>query len=372
MEDDSNATGTLQDTARLFEGPLGIRSLALTGLFILALFYTLYFARDIFLPVILAILLNFLLAPLVRGLTRIHIPEPVGAGVVLIVVLASITILGWQLSGPISEWVDRAPEIMDKLSGQIEKWRRPVDKVTKVTEQVENMAGNATAQGKPGTSKQPQVTIKQTSLVQVLFNRTWNLLFSLAVLVILLYFLLASGDLFLRKLIKVLDRLADKKRAVQIARDIEDSISKYLVTVSAINACLGLAGAAALWALGMPTPILWGAMAGLFNFVPYLGALTSIAIFTLVATATFDSVGHALMVPASYLVIASIEGGFITPWIMGRRMILNPVVVFIGLIFWEWLWGIPGALLAVPILVITKIFCDHIEPLAPIGEFLGQ
>jgi predicted PurR-regulated permease PerM len=159
---------------------------------------------------------------------------------------------------------------------------------------------------------------------------------------------------------------------VQIAREIEDNISKYLVTVTLINACLGLAGGFVLWLIGMPSPFLFGAMAGLFNFVPYLGAAVSIGIFTLVSTATFDNLGYALLAPGAYLVLEVLEGNFITPWIMGRRLTLNPVMIFIALTFWGWIWGIPGALLAVPFLAMFKIFCDHIEPLAPIGEFLGE
>jgi predicted PurR-regulated permease PerM len=127
----------------------------------------------------------------------------------------------------------------------------------------------------------------------------------------------------------------------------------------------------AFWALGMPSPMLWGAMACLLNFIPYLGALTVIVTVTVVAAATFNSIGHALLVPFVYFVLATLEGNFVTPWIIGRRMTLNPVMIFIGLTFWGWLWGIAGVLLAVPMLVMFKIFCDHIEPLAPIGEFLG-
>jgi predicted PurR-regulated permease PerM len=144
------------------------------------------------------------------------------------------------------------------------------------------------------------------------------------------------------------------------------------VTAAAINACLGTAGGIAFWLIGLPNPALWGMMGAVLNFIPYLGALTTITIVTLVATATFQSLGHALLAPACYLALATIEGNFVTPYIMGRRLMLNPVVIFIGVTFWGWLWGIPGALLAVPMLVMFKIFCDHSEPLAPIGEFLGK
>lgn len=357
----------LTETARLFEGSMGIRSIALTGLFIFACFYTLYFAREFFLPVVLAIVFMFLLNPVVRALKRMHIPEFIGAALVIVGLFAFVGLIGYQLSGPLTEWLQKAPDIGQKLQNGIRNVKKPVEQVSKAGEQVQKLTSIS-----PEGQKPPQrVEIKQPGLLDGLFSRTWNFLLGLMVMVILLYFLLASGDLFLRKLIHVLPRFEDKKTAVQIARTIEDHISKYLLTVGLINAGLGTAGGLVFWALGMPSPMLWGAMAGLLNFIPYLGALTVILTVTIVATATFSSIGHALLVPFAYFILASLEGNFVTPWIIGRRMTINPVMIFLGLTFWGWLWGIAGVLLAVPMLVMLKIFCDHIEPLAPIGEFLG-
>ena len=155
-------------------------------------------------------------------------------------------------------------------------------------------------------------------------------------------------------------------------REIENHISKYLITVAIINACLGTAGALVFWALGMPNPALWGALGFLLNFIPYLGALTEMIVVGVVASATFPNLGHALLVPAAYLGLGTLEANLITPYIMGRRMTLNPVVVFAAVTFGGFLWGILGVFLAVPALVMLKIFCDHIESLAPIGEFLGN
>lgn len=357
----------LEDTVRLFSGPLGIRSIALTGLFIFACFYTLYFAREFFLPIVLAIVFMFLLNPLVRMLKRIRIPEFVGAALVIVALFTLIGFVGYKLSGPLTEWLQKAPEIGQKLQDGIRSFKKPVEQVSKAGEQVEKL----TSISPEGQKPPPKVELKQPGVLDGLFSRTWSFLLGLMVMVILLYFLLASGDLFLRKLIHVLPRFEDKKTAVQIARKIEDHISRYLLTVGMINAGLGTAGGLAFWALGMPSPMLWGAMACLLNFIPYLGALTVIVTVTVVATATFSSIGHALLVPFVYFVLATLEGNFVTPWIIGRRMTLNPVMIFIGLTFWGWLWGIAGVLLAVPMLVMLKIFCDHIEPLAPIGEFLG-
>jgi predicted PurR-regulated permease PerM len=265
--------------------------------------------------------------------------------------------------------VDRTPEIMSNISTEFQRLKKPVEKVTQATEQVSKMAQVGTStQGK----KPAEVELKRPAIIDGWFSKTRDAVLELVVFLVMLYFLLSSGDLFLRKLIHVLPRFEDKKRAVLIMRQIEDHISKYLLTVAMINACLGAAGGLAFWALGMPNPALWGALAFLLNFIPYLGALAEILIVGLVAIATFPHLSHALLLPACYLGLATIEANLFTPYIMGRRMTLNPVVIFVAVTFGGFLWGILGVFLAVPTLVMLKIFCDHIEPLAPIGEFLGS
>ena len=204
-----------------------------------------------------------------------------------------------------------------------------------------------------------------------MFGGTGALLSGTVVVGVLLYFLLASGDLFLRKLINVLPTLSDKKRAVEMAREMEKQVSTYLFTVTLINIGVGVAVGTGVALLGMPNPMLWGALACVLTYVPYLGAAVGIGVLALASVLTFDDLGHALAVPAVYVVVSFLEGNFVTPAVLGRRLILNPVVIFIGLLFWFFLWGIPGALLAVPTIVIFKIVCDHVEGLATIGEFFG-
>jgi predicted PurR-regulated permease PerM len=358
----------LQETVNAFERRQGMRSFALTGLLLLACFYTLYLAQGFFAPLVLAIVLNFFLSPFVRVLGKAWIPAPAAAGIVMLACGCVLGFLIYQFSGPVSEWVERTPQIMSNISTEFQKLKKPVEKVTQATEQVSKMAQVGTAPGK----KPAEVELKRPGLADGWFSKTRDAVLELVVFLVMLYFLLSSGDLFLRKLIHVLPRFEDKKRAVLIMRQIEDHISKYLLTVAMINACLGAAGGLAFWALGMPNPALWGALACLLNFIPYLGALAEILIVGLVAAATFPHLSHALLVPACYLGLATIEANFFTPYIMGRRMTLNPVVIFVAVTFGGFLWGILGIFLAVPALVMLKIFCDHIEPLAPIGEFLGS
>jgi predicted PurR-regulated permease PerM len=172
-------------------------------------------------------------------------------------------------------------------------------------------------------------------------------------------------------LIKLLPTLSDKKRAVSIAQEIESQVSRYLFTVTIINCCLGLAVGTTVGLLGIPNPVMWGAMVAILNFVPYLGALTGIICMTIGAVLSFDSLGYALMFPAVYLGFGTLEGNFITPWVMGRSLTLNPVLILFSLVFWGWMWGIAGVILAVPILAAFKIFCAHIKPMEPLAEFLS-
>jgi predicted PurR-regulated permease PerM len=190
-------------------------------------------------------------------------------------------------------------------------------------------------------------------------------------MLILLYFLLAYDGVFLGKLIKLLPTLSDKKRAVLIAHEIEAQISRYLFTVTLINLCLGTAVGTAVGLLGLPNPMMWGALVAGLNFVPYLGALTGIILMTLGAALSFSSLSYALIFPGVYFLLATLEGNFITPFVMGRSLTLNPVLVLLSLMFWGWMWGIAGILLAVPILATFKIFCSHIEQMEPLAEFIS-
>ncbi|HEV7516605.1 MAG TPA: AI-2E family transporter, partial [Thermoanaerobaculia bacterium] len=258
------------------------------------------------------------------------------------------------------------------VEDKLRQFRRPVLLFGRATEQVAKMTDVAAP---PASPKTPPVTVAVPagpSLGARLLDRTTELAGNGAVLLILLYFLLASGDLFLRKLVKVLPSLSDKKRAIEIARQVETDISAYLSTVAMINLGLGVGVAVAMTLIGLPNPLLWGAMAALTNFIPYLGAMSCYVALALAGFLTFNDLSHALLPVGAFLCLNVVEAYFVTPMVLGRRLTLNPVVLFLGLTFWGWMWGIAGALLAVPIMVVFKIFCDHIEPLAPIGEFLGD
>jgi len=349
--------------AELSQRTFDVRSIALTGLFVLAVFYSLYFMRSILLPIVLALLLSYLVRPIVRGLARLKIPLPVGAAFVLIGLLAVVGYGMSALATPAVGWLQKAPAGLAELQYKLLPVKKSVAQVTQASGEIEKLA---TADAETKT-----VEVKRHPITEMLFIRTPEFIVSAVLLSILLYFLLVYDQVFIAKLVKLLPTLSDKKTAVGIAHDIEAQISRYLFTITAINACLGLAVGTAVALLGLRNPVMWGVMVALLNFVPYLGALTGIICMTIGATLSFDSLGYALIFPAVYLAFGALEGSFITPWVMGRSLTLNPVVILLSLTFWGWMWGIIGIILAVPILSAFKIFCAHIKPMEPLAEFLS-
>jgi len=364
----ADATAPAPDIGRTVAAAVAprARSIEATILTALALLYSLYLAREFLIPIAFALLLNFLLSPLVRRLLRWGITPPVSAALVVVLLIGAVAEGIYQLSGPAQRWAVTAPESFSRAEHRLRTIIRPVQQVTK---NVERAADAVSAQN--GNS--PSVVVQTgPSVTSRLFGTTQRIAAGLLEIFILLYFLLAGGDLFLQKLIKVLPHFNDKVKAVEIARATESAVSAYLSTAFLVNLLEGSVVAGVFWLLGMPTPLLWGTLVFCFEFVPYLGALAAVIVFTVAGLTTFDEVPRALLVPGSFLAINLLQANVVTPLLLGHRLTLNPVAIFIGLSFFFWIWGVPGAFLAVPLLASFKIFCDHIESLAAIGEFLGQ
>ena len=352
--------------ADLLRKPFDIRSLALTGLFILAVFYTIYFTRAVLLPLVLALLLSYLLRPIIRALSRARIVPALGSAIVLICLIGLMSYAVSALAAPVSGWLEKAPYSVQQLQRKLMPLKQPMQKVAQASGEIEKLATPG-----PPTPKQQSVEIRRHPITEMLVLRTPEVIVTTVLVLILLYFLLAYDGVFLGKLIRLLPTLSDKKRAVSIATEIEGQVSRYLFTQTLINLGLGIVVGTTVGLLGLKNPIMWGVMVATLNFIPYLGALTGIICISLGAILSFDSLGYALMFPGIYLLFATLEGNLITPWIMGRSLTLNPVMILLSLTFWGWMWGIVGIVLAVPILAAFKIFCGHIEPMHPIADFLS-
>jgi predicted PurR-regulated permease PerM len=357
----------LENIESTMETQPAIRSIAATLLVVIASFYTLYFARAFFLPVTFGLLLNLLLSPVVRAMKRARIPYPLGAAIVVLTIVAAVALGGYFLSDPAQEWLTKAPQTVAAANVKIRKLRRPMEQASKTADQMARVAATGSS-----TPRVQEVTLAGPTLMDRFVETSASFIVGALETLVLLYFLLASGNLFLQKLTKMLPEFKDKKKAVAIARETETSISTYLSTVSLINVVEGGVIALVMWALGMPNPVLWGVLVLFLEFIPYLGALLMVGVLTLAALSTFDNAVHIIAVPASYLAINLLQAYVVTPLLLGRRLTLNPVAILIGLILWWEVWGVAGAFIAVPLLATLKILCDHIETLAPVGEFLGD
>ncbi len=338
---------------------------ALTALLVLAVFYTLYITRELTLPIVLAMLLAMVLMPAVRALVRWHIPRALASAFLVLGLLGGLVYGGYTLSEPASLWLQKAPQMVNELERKLRPIQKKVQEVDKAAQQVEKIT-------QPPQPRRQTVQLQETGVRQYVLSQTQQVITGTLIMFFLLYFMLATGDRLLSRSLGLLGSRPARERAKEIGARVVHSISVFLGTMALINIVFGAATALLMYLLGMPNPVLWGALAALLNFVPYLGALVTVAILSVVALLSFDDVGQALLVPATFLVLNSLEGDVLTPWLLGRRLSLNPLVIFLGLVFWGWLWGGFGAFLAVPILVTVKEICDNIEHLTPYGRILGR
>jgi predicted PurR-regulated permease PerM len=346
--------------------PSDLGSIFQGGLFLLALLAALYAAREIVLPVVLALILKLLLEPALRMLERLRVPRMLGALLLIGMLFGTIVAFGTALSGPAATWAAKLPEGVPRLQEHLSFLQAPIEAIRGFLQQAQGyVSGDA-----PATARPPQTLTIGAGLWTTLFSGTRAFVGGFFETILVLFFLLVSGDTFLRRLVEILPRFSDKRQAIEMSQHIEDDISAYLITVTIMNAAVGLATALVMWLCGMGDPILWGAVAFLLNYVPILGPLIALVTFTLAGLLTTNTLWYALLPAALYLIIHLIEGETITPMLLARRFTLNPVLVIIALIFWYWMWGVPGAILAVPMLAIAKIICDRVRVLSTFGHFL--
>jgi predicted PurR-regulated permease PerM len=334
----------------------------LGGLFALALLTAVSVAADIVLPLVLAVVLKLLLQPAMRKLERWHVPRILAALLLILVVFGTIVGLGAAIEGPASTWAAKLPEGIPRLQERLSFLQSPINTLQRFLQQVEGYGQPA---GAPAA-----VSAGGSTLMTQLFAGTRDFASGFFTTILFLLFLLMSGDTFLRRLVEILPSFSNKRQAVDISQQIESDISAYLITITLMNAAVGVATALVMWLTGIGDPILWGAVAFLLNFVPILGPIVGVVTFLLAGLLTIDPLWQALLPAGLYLGIHLIEGEVITPMLLARRFTLNPVLVIISLVFWFWMWGAPGAILSVPMLAITKIICDRVRPLAAFGHFL--
>jgi predicted PurR-regulated permease PerM len=359
------------------------QGLALVILATIAVVFALEWAQSFFIPVLLGILLAYTLNPLVEWLEQIRIHRVAGASLVIVAVVCALVFGTYSLRGQMLTVIEQLPEVASQLSTNLAKLGKgqldTMQKVQTAASQLEQAASQAT--GIPSTPKKPatRVVIDDPSAFKM-GNFLWagsmgavGYVVQATMVLFLVFFLLLSGDTYKRKLVRLTGpSLSSKKITVQILSDINHSIQRYMFMLLITNILVALLAWMAFHWIGLDNAGAWAVAAGLLHIIPYLGP-GLIAIATgMVALMQFDSFTMALLVAGAWLVIAITVGTFVTTWMTGRIARMNSAAVFISLLFWGWLWGIWGMLLSVPIIVIVKVVSEHVEPLQPMAELLGE
>jgi predicted PurR-regulated permease PerM len=342
-----------------------LRTVSLATLAAVAAIGALYLGREFFVPIAVALLFNALLRPLVRGLERMRVPAPAGAAIVVLGFVAVLVGGGFLLATPVQRWVVEVPRDFAAAREKLADFRHSISVLRRAADQVQQAAGPAPQAGAvaPAAPATP-------GIVSRVLGSTTSLVTGFVEVLLLVYLLLAVGTLFLQKLLRVVARDA-KANLLDAVDEVKRVIERYVVVTVVINIAQGCIVALVMWGLGMPSPILWGIATLFLEAIPYLGATVMIGALALVAFATLQGVGHIVLVPATYLAITTLQNNVVSPIAYGRNLKLNPVAVLIAVMFWWFLWGIPGAFLAVPIVAAVRVIADHTDGLGALGEFLG-
>ena len=356
------------DLARALVLPFAVR-VSIVGTFLILLVGAIYYARAFFLPLVLATLVTLALAPLVRELGRRGLPAPVSAVMLVIVLAGGLATVTTLLSAPVSRIVAEAPSTISQVRERFAFLRTPFAAMNEASQGLQTMVDDTTSA--VGSENPQRVVVVQSGLLAWAAGTAANIGTTLGATLILSLFLLASGDTLRAKLIRVSPHLREKKRSLRVLRDIENVVSRYLLTITAINTGLGLSVGIVMAGLGMPNPILWGIGAALLNFVPYLGGLIGTTLAIAVASITYPTLVHAALPPLVYVGLQIVESNFVTPTIVGRRLELNTVAILIFLALAAWMWGIVGVIIGVPVLVVIKVFSGNFPNLAGLAEFLS-
>lgn len=328
--------------------------------------------REFFIPLALALCFQSLLTPLVRGLARLRLPAPVGAAIVVLGALAVFVVGGWALSAPVSAWVNKAPSNIATARRKLRELGRPLDRLTAAASGAP--AANQPA-APPAAAPPPAQAVPGPagpSLSAQLLGRATTVVAGLLETIVLVYLMLAAGNMLFRKLVKLLPAPDDLRTATDILNKTESIVARYLTVTALINVGQGIAVGLAMWAIGMPDPFIWGLMTFVLEFIPYLGGAINVGLLVISGFSVFSGLGEVLLPPAIYLVISTLQNNVVSPYAYGNRLKLNPLAVMIFVLFWWFIWGIPGAFLAIPIAATLKVLGDQVPSMSAMGELLGE
>ena len=331
----------------------------------------LQYAGSLFIPVAVALLLTLLLGPLVRGMTRYGVAEPVAAALIVFGALSLIAAVMVVLSAPATEWLRRAPATMRQVEDKLRKIE-PVSEIQATATSLARLAGVGNATSPDSTIPRIQINTLGRGPLERVGWTTARLVSGILSILFLTYFLLASGSMFRRKIAYLFPSGTHRTRIKRALAEIEGQMSRYLLLNTLISTGFGCGTWALLAAIGVPNPVLWGTVAGVLNFIPYVGAFVTVVLIGIVTLATYDGTQQVLLACGGFLLLDLIKGHFVSPMVMGRRMPLNTVAILLSLLFWGWVWGIVGAIMAVPLTVMIQVICSHSERLRGVAIVLGN
>jgi predicted PurR-regulated permease PerM len=340
--------------------PQGPRSTSLIIIATVAAGAALYVAQEIFVPVALALLLTALFRPLVRALSGMNVPAPASATLIVLSCLVLVVVTGYFVAQPLRTWVRNAPSTLAAARTKLDKLRRPIKQVSQAVQKAQQ---EVTGEGQQPAQAQAQAAPPSAPVppfVGRVFSTTAGLLGTFLQIIVLVFLILATDNLLNRKLAAVMPKTT-KGTAEQTIEEAEAVVRRYLVVTALINLGQGVLVALTMWAIGMPTPPLWGVLTFVFEFLPYIGALFMVVSLTVTGLATFDSIGHVLLAPAAYITISTIQNNAVSPFAYGSGLRLNPLAVLLGVLIGWFLWGVAGAFVAVPLLAAVKIFAERTE-----------
>jgi len=331
----------------------------------------LQYAGSLFIPVAVALLLTLLLGPLVRGMTRYGVAEPVAAALIVFGALSLIAAVMVVLSAPATEWLRRAPATMRQVEDKL-RTIEPVSEIQATATSLARLAGVGNATSPDSTIPRIQINTLGRGPLERVGWTTARLVSGILSILFLTYFLLASGSMFRRKIAYLFPSGTHRTRIKRALAEIEGQMSRYLLLNTLISTGFGCGTWALLAAIGVPNPVLWGTVAGVLNFIPYVGAFVTVVLIGIVTLATYDGTQQVLLACGGFLLLDLIKGHFVSPMVMGRRMPLNTVAILLSLLFWGWVWGIVGAIMAVPLTVMIQVICSHSERLRGVAIVLGN
>ncbi|XZE53512.1 AI-2E family transporter [Planctomycetaceae bacterium SH139] len=337
----------------------------------LLLIFAGYYARSLITPFVVAFLLYLTLRPVVSQLSRHRVPPPISATVLLVIFLVILAIGVVTVIEPASSWTQNLPSQVARLRDKLSTMDGPFDELRRARKEVEAI-GQAGGGGDAALDDPIAVEVIQPAWTsRYLVNSTSSAISFLVVVVVLAFFLLATGDSLINRVLHVMPNFGQRRNTVELIVDLQSAVSRYLAQVTIINIGLGVAVAIVMYFLGMPTPLLWGTMATLLNYIPFLGALLGAAVIFLAAVVAFEPLSWAFLTTAAYLTLTTTEGQLITPTLIGRKLQLSPFFVIVSVVFWGWMWGIVGVFVSVPLLIVIRMACEHTAIAAPLAFILG-